>query len=80
MKAEIVSILDLKKTVADHKAEELLAELPNDKVIRVILESQETPRQLGRIFRKAAATVGREITIRTNKDRQLIIRLKQAKG
>jgi len=77
MKAKIVNIADLKKTVAEREAERLLAELADskDKAIEVILESAETPRKLSRIFRKAAQTLGKTITARA-KEGRLYIRLK----
>ncbi len=45
MKAKIVSIVDLKKTVAEREAEQLLTQLKDDpdKAIEVVLESSETP-------------------------------------
>lgn len=77
MKAKIVTIADLKKTVAEREAEQLLAQLANskDKAIEVILESAETPRKVSRIFRKAAQTVGKTVVART-KEGRLIITLK----
>ncbi len=79
MKAKIVSITDLKKTVAEREAEELLTQLvqksDDDKAIEVVLESPETPRKINRIFRKAAETLGKTITTRTREGR-VIIRLK----
>lgn len=77
MKAKIVSLIDLKKTVAEREAEQLLTQLADskDKAIEVILESAETPRKINRIFRKAAETLGKTITARTREGRT-IIRLK----
>lgn len=77
MKAKIVTVADLKKTVAEREAEQLLSQLENskDKAIEVILESAETPRKVSRIFRKAAETLGKTITARTREGR-LIIQLK----
>ena len=79
MKAKIVSVTDLKKTVAEREAEQLLTQLsqqqdPN-RAIEVILESPETPRKVSRIFRKAAETLGKTITTKTREGR-LIIRIK----
>lgn len=79
MKAKIVYLTDLKKTVAEREAENLLAELNEKQAIQVTLEKAETSRKLGRIFRKAARTMNREITTRT-KDGTLIIRLKELRS
>ncbi|MBA7644676.1 hypothetical protein ES703_52421 [subsurface metagenome] len=78
MKAKIVSITDLKKTVAEREAEQLLTQVVNSegKAIEVTLESAETPRKINRIFRKAAESLGRTITARTREGR-VIIRLKE---
>ena len=79
MKAKIVSIADLKKTVAEREAEQLLSQLAqqNDpkKAIEVTLDPPETPRKINRVFRKAAETLGKTITIRTREGRA-VIRLK----
>lgn len=77
MKAKIVNVTDLKKTVAEREAEQLLAQLADskDKAIEVILESAETPRKISRIFRKAAQTLGKTITAKTREGR-LFIQLK----
>ena len=77
MKAKIVSLIDLKKTVAEREAEQLLEQLANskDKAIEVTLESPETPRKINRIFRKAAETLGKTITART-REGHIIIRVK----
>lgn len=78
MKAKIVSITDLKKTVAEREAEQLLKQLAQsdpDKAIEVTLERAETPRKINRIFRKAAQTLGKTIHMRT-REGHIIIRLK----
>ena len=79
MKAKIVSVTDLKKTVAEREAEQLLEHLiqqnDNDKAIEIVLEKPETSRKVNKIFRKAAETLGKTITTRTREGR-LIIRLK----
>lgn len=79
MKAKLVSITDLKKTVAEREAEQLLSQLmqQNDqtKAIEVTLESPETPRKVNRIFRRAAESLGKTISTRTREGR-VIIRLK----
>lgn len=79
MKAKIVSLTDLKKTVAEREAEQLLTQLvqqkEQNKAIEVTLQSPETPRKVNRIFRKAAETLGKTITTRTREGR-VIIRLK----
>ena len=78
MKAKIVSLTDLKKTVAEREAEQLLTQLMQqnspDKAIEVVLESPETPRKISRIFRKAANNLGKTIKARRREGR-LIIRL-----
>lgn len=80
MKARIVDVADLKKTQAEKEAELLLKEFlqgkdNNKKAIEVILEAKETPRKINRIFRKAAATLGNEISCRSREGR-VIIRVK----
>lgn len=78
MKAKIVSLTDLKKTVAEREAEQLLTELIQennpDKAIEAVLEKSETPRKISRIFRKAASNLGKTIKVRTREGR-IIIRL-----
>ena len=80
MKAKIVSIADLRKTLAEREAEQLLAQLANQndpkKAIEVTLESAETPRRISRVFRRAAETLGKTVTTRT-KEGRLIVRLKE---
>lgn len=80
MKVEIVSLVDLKKTKnereAEEKLKELMSEANQDKALRIVLEKPETPRKINRIFRKAAQTMGREITARTRGD-SVIIKLKE---
>jgi len=79
MKARIVDVADLKKTQAEREAEILLQGLlqhkDDKKAIEVILEQAETPRKVNRIFRRAAASLGKEIRIRS-KEGRVIIRVK----
>lgn len=79
MKAQIVNVIDLKKTQAEKEAELLLQELLSSKddakAIEVLLEGKETPRKVNHIFRKAAAVLGKEIRIRS-KEGRVIIRIK----
>ena len=79
MKARIVDVADLKKTQAEKEAELLLQEIfqqkDNKKAIEVLLERAETPRKINRIFRSAAATLGKEVRIRS-KEGRVIIRVK----
>lgn len=73
MKARIVDVADLKKTQAEREAELLIQEMfqnkDGKKAIEVVLEQSETPRKVNRIFRKAAANLGKEIRIRTKDGR-----------
>ena len=75
MKAKIVSLIDLKKTVAEREAERLLTQLSQgsqDNVIEVTLQKPETSRKVNQIFRKAAETLGKTITIKTREGRAII--------
>lgn len=79
MKAQIVNVTDLKKTQAEKEAELLLQELlsgkDGTKAIEVLLEQKETSRKINHIFRKAAATLGKEIRTQS-KEGRVIIRIK----
>ena len=76
MKARLMDVADLKKTQAEREAELLLQEMFQNtngkKAIEVVLEQAETPRKINHIFRKAAATIGKEIRIRSKEGRVII--------